>query len=77
MEGTLLLTYALCVVITLALGYFITNWYHQINKRVRLQESQLYLLGRIAEKNGVDMESIHKAYNHAQGFKSLQEELKG
>lgn len=52
-------------------GYFITGWYHRLNRRIRLQEAQLFLLSEIARQQGVHNEVILKAFNHSKGYGTL------
>jgi len=67
-----IIVYVIAIIISLAAGYVITNFYHQINKRVSIAQSQLFLLCKIAEKAGIEKEYIHKAYNHS--IKALTDE---
>lgn len=71
MENSTLI-YIISLICAILIGKFITAWYHQINKRVRIQQAQLHLLAKMAEQSQVPQEEILKAYNHANGHDSLE-----
>jgi hypothetical protein len=64
-----------CAIAILA-GKLITNWYHQIERRIRLQEASFYVLTRMAEHQGVPEAEIIEAMDHARGHKSLDNQFK-
>ncbi len=66
----LMLTFVLLSAIVI--GYFLTQWYHKINRRIRLQQAQMYILAKMAEKQGVAAEDILNAMNHANGHDTLE-----
>lgn len=56
----------------IVIGYFLTQWYHKIDKRIRIQQAQMYILTKMAEKQGVEAEDILNAMNHANGHDTLE-----
>lgn len=60
-------------VVMLVIGYFVTNWWHQVSKRVRIQKAQFYLLAMIAEKLGVESVDLARAADILDGRLDLEE----
>ncbi len=72
MESPSLLIYIIAATIALALGYFLTGVYHRLAERINIQRAQLFLLSRMAEKQGVSSEEVLQALNHANGHDTLK-----
>lgn len=59
------------IVISVIIGYFINDWYNKVTKRVRLLETQVYLLNKIAEKIGVDKNDLYASEEILKGITKI------
>lgn len=62
-----ILTGAIALIIGLFVGYYVIGWWYRLSKRIRIQESQLFLLSKIAKANGVAVEDLNHALRYAYG----------
>jgi hypothetical protein len=53
-------------------GKYLVEYWHQPTRRNNILKAQFHLLCKIAEKQGVDIKEIEKAFQHAAGFKTLK-----
>ncbi|MDB5209229.1 MAG: hypothetical protein JWQ30_56 [Sediminibacterium sp.] len=61
-----LLLFFLPLLLLIALGKLLTDWFHEIKKRNRYMEAQIRLLMQIAAKQGVDIDKIAEIGAEAQ-----------